>query len=88
MTGVDVDVDPWAALVGQEAARDRLDAAAASPVHAYLFLGTRGSGTFRAALGFAGLVRAALLPCFAIVALMGVVRAVMRPHMRRFFVGY
>jgi DNA polymerase-3 subunit delta' len=54
-----VDVDPWAARVGQEAARARLEAASASPVHAYLFLGTRGSGTFRAALGFAGLVLAA-----------------------------
>ncbi len=34
------------------------------------------------------LVQAALVPCFGIVALMGVVRAVMRPYMRRFFVGY
>jgi DNA polymerase-3 subunit delta' len=52
-------VDPWAEMVGQDEARARLEIAARSPVHAYLFLGTRGSGTFRAALGFAGLVLAA-----------------------------
>ena len=54
-------VDPWGALVGQDEARARLETAARSPVHAYLLLGTRGSGTFRAALGFAGLVLAAEL---------------------------
>ncbi len=52
-------VDPWAELVGQDEARARLETAARAPVHAYLFLGSRGSGTFRAALGFAGLVLAA-----------------------------
>lgn len=57
MTGV----DPWADLVGQDEVRARLETAAVAPVHAYLFLGTRGSGTFRAALGFAGLVLAAAL---------------------------
>lgn len=51
-------VDPWVELVGQDEARARLETAARAPVHAYLFLGTRGSGTFRAALGFAGLVLA------------------------------
>ncbi len=51
-------LDPWREVVGQLDARARLVAAAASPVHAYLFLGNRGSGTFRAALGFAGLVLA------------------------------
>jgi DNA polymerase-3 subunit delta' len=50
--------DPWAGMVGQDSARARLETAAANPVHAYLFLGSRGSGTFRAALGFAGLVLA------------------------------
>ena len=55
-------VDPWVGLVGQEAVRARLERAAQSPVHAYLFLGTRGSGTFRAALGFAGLLLAAPQP--------------------------
>lgn len=54
-------VDPWADVVGQAEARARLEAAAVAPVHAYLFLGARGSGTFRAALGFAGLVLAAEL---------------------------
>ncbi len=52
-------VDPWAAVVGQETAIARLEAAAASPVHAYLFLGTPGSGSYEAALGFAGLLLAA-----------------------------
>lgn len=51
--------DPWVHLVGQHEARARLEAAAENPVHAYLFLGNRGSGTFRAALGFAGLLLAA-----------------------------
>ncbi len=50
--------DPWVELVGQFDARARLEAAAEKPVHAYLFLGNRGSGTFRAALGFAGLLLA------------------------------
>ncbi len=54
-------VDPWVDLVGQDDVRARLETAAVAPVHAYLFLGTRGSGTFRAALGFAGLVLAAAL---------------------------
>ncbi len=53
------DLDPWASLVGQAEARARLDAAARAPVHAYLFLGGRGSGSFTAALGFAGLILAA-----------------------------
>ena len=52
-------LDPWADVVGQEAALDRLEAAVRSPVHAYLFLGSPGSGSFEAALGFAGLLLAA-----------------------------
>ncbi len=58
MTGV----DPWAGVVGQEQARSILEAAAHKPVHAYLFLGSLGSGSFPAALGFAGLVLSAELP--------------------------
>ncbi|MGB5757246.1 MAG: hypothetical protein WBM50_10055 [Acidimicrobiales bacterium] len=57
-SGPAVDLDPWRHLIGQLEARARLETAAASPVHAYLFLGNRGSGTFRAALGFAGLILA------------------------------
>ncbi len=49
-------IDPWASLVGQEPARALLESAARAPVHAYLFLGTLGSGSFQAALGFAGLI--------------------------------
>jgi DNA polymerase-3 subunit delta' len=51
-------VDPWAEVVGQRAALDRLEAAARAPVHAYLFLGSLGSGSAAAALGFAGLLLA------------------------------
>ncbi len=53
-----LDVDPWAELVGQAEPRARLEVAAKAPVHAYLFVGSRGVGTMRAALGFAGLVLA------------------------------
>ena len=52
-------VDPWAAVVAQENAIARLEAATVSPVHAYLFLGSPGSGSYEAALGFAGLLLAA-----------------------------
>jgi DNA polymerase-3 subunit delta' len=45
-------------MVGQTETLARLERAALNPVHAYLFLGRRGSGTFRAALGFAALVLA------------------------------
>ncbi len=51
--------DPWAAVLGQEAATARLDAAAKAPVHAYIFLGSPGTGSYRAALGFAGLLLSA-----------------------------
>ena len=54
--GVASTPDPWDGLVGQAEARARLEQAAVSPVHAYLLLGARGSGTFRAALAFAALV--------------------------------
>lgn len=53
--------DPWGAVIGQTEAKARLEVAAQSPVHAYLFLGTQGSGTLRAARAFAGLVLAAEL---------------------------
>ena len=48
--------DPWADVIGQEAATARLDAAASAPVHAYLLLGSPGSGAYRGALGFASLL--------------------------------
>lgn len=47
---------PFAKLISQDAAVARLEAAANAPVHAYLFLGPRGSGSFQAALGFAALL--------------------------------
>ncbi|MGI9615002.1 MAG: hypothetical protein ACR2QO_18975 [Acidimicrobiales bacterium] len=53
-----VATDPWAGVVGQQAAISRLEAAATSPVHAYLFLGSPGSGSYQSALGFAGLLLA------------------------------
>lgn len=54
-------VDPWQDVVGQQDAKARLASAASAPVHAYMFLGSKGSGTFAAALGFAGLVLASAL---------------------------
>jgi DNA polymerase III subunit delta' len=45
--------DPWADVVGQPEAVARLRAAAASPVHAYLFVGPSGSGRRTAARAFA-----------------------------------
>ena len=51
-------IDPWSAMVGQQDALARLEQAAVNPVHAYMLLGRRGTGTYRAALGFAGLVLA------------------------------
>lgn len=51
--------DPFAAVVGQPEAVARLTKAAENPVHAYMLLGRRGTGTFNAALAFAGLLLAA-----------------------------
>jgi DNA polymerase-3 subunit delta' len=51
-----MSVDPWVGVVGQRATLARLEAASVAPVHAYLFLGSLGSGSYPAALGFAGLV--------------------------------
>ena len=45
--------DVWAALEGQLRAAEILVAAAAQPVHAYLFCGPRGTGKRTAALAFA-----------------------------------
>ncbi len=56
-----LSVDPWAGVIGQLEAKARLETAAAAPVHAYLFLGTEGSGTLRAARSFAGLLLAAVV---------------------------
>ena len=47
-------IDPWSAVVGQPDAVAALTAAAASPVHAYLLVGPRGSGKRAAAAAFAG----------------------------------
>lgn len=46
--------DPWSAVVGQPQAVAVLTAAVASPVHAYLLVGPRGSGKRAAAGAFAG----------------------------------
>ncbi len=48
--------NPFAGVVGQEEAVSRLIGASVSPVHAYLLLGPRGSGSLQAALGFAALL--------------------------------
>ncbi|MEZ5340795.1 MAG: hypothetical protein R2706_04920 [Acidimicrobiales bacterium] len=49
-------IEPFAEVFGQEAAIARLSAAAKAPVHAYLLLGPRGSGTELAARSFASLL--------------------------------
>lgn len=46
----------FAGVVSQDVAVARLEAAANAPVHAYLFLGPRGSGSYKAALGFGALL--------------------------------
>lgn len=46
--------DPFSDVVGQDRAIEQLRAAATSPVHAYLFVGPRGSGKRRAAAALAG----------------------------------
>lgn len=52
----DADVDPFAEVVGQADAVAQLAASAVHPVHAYMFVGPRGSGRWAAAKGFASLV--------------------------------
>ena len=47
-------MDPFDEIVGQARAVEQLRSAVASPVHAYLFVGPRGSGKRRAAARFAG----------------------------------
>lgn len=47
-------VDPFADVVGQQRAVEQLKSAVRVPVHAYLFVGPRGSGRRRAAVRFAG----------------------------------
>lgn len=59
MDPTDTAIDVWAPIVGQEDAVFRLKAAAASPTHAYLFLGATGVGTAQAALAFAAELLAA-----------------------------
>ena len=51
--GVSVATDTWAEVVGQPDAVAQLQASAGQPVHAYLFLGPRGSGRWAAAKAFA-----------------------------------
>lgn len=51
--------DVWADVVGQPRAVAALQAAAAQPVHAYLFVGPPGSGKRSAAVAFAGVLLAA-----------------------------
>ncbi len=51
--------DPWQSVVGQPDAVARMRAAVERPVHAYLFVGPRGSGIRRAAGVFAGELLAA-----------------------------
>lgn len=50
---MNASLDPFAAVVGQPQAVERLRAAARQPVHAYMFLGPRGSGKRDAAAAFA-----------------------------------
>jgi DNA polymerase-3 subunit delta' len=47
-------VSVWDSVIGQERAVEQLRAAAAAPVHAYLFVGPPGSGKRIAACAFAG----------------------------------
>lgn len=56
------NTDPWLAVVGQPDAVRRLAAAAANPVHAYLFVGPTGAGKRRAAAVFGGEILAAAAP--------------------------
>ncbi len=49
-----VPTGPWSAVVGQPQAVTALAAAVASPVHAYLLVGPRGTGKRTAAAAFAG----------------------------------
>ncbi len=56
---VSVEGDPWRSVIGQPMAVDRMRSAVERPVHAYLFVGPRGSGTRRAAGVFAGELLAA-----------------------------
>jgi len=54
--------DPWATVVGQERAVAALQAAARSPVHAYLLIGSRGSGKRDLARAFAASLLASSAP--------------------------
>lgn len=54
---IEVHNDPlWDDVLGQETAVAQLQASAANPVHAYLFLGPKGSGRLAAAKGFAAML--------------------------------
>jgi DNA polymerase-3 subunit delta' len=51
---VEASADPFGTIVGQPRATEQLRAAVTEPVHAYLFVGPRGSGKRRAAAIVAG----------------------------------
>lgn len=61
MSDVTTD-DPWAPIIGQPVAVERLRAATHNPVHAYLFVGPHGVGKRAAAGVFAGELLAAAHP--------------------------
>jgi DNA polymerase-3 subunit delta' len=52
----DVATDPWAGVIGQARAVTALQAAARSPVHAYLLVGPPGSGARQVARSFAAVL--------------------------------
>jgi DNA polymerase-3 subunit delta' len=54
-----VHADPWAGVVGQDHAVAQLQASVATPVHAYLLVGPRGSGKRAVADAFAAALLAA-----------------------------
>jgi DNA polymerase-3 subunit delta' len=58
----DTDLDPFGEVVGQDRAVAELRRAAATPVHAYLFVGPRGSGKRDLARAFAAELLAAGAP--------------------------
>ncbi|MYI14620.1 MAG: hypothetical protein F4108_02675, partial [Acidimicrobiaceae bacterium] len=54
VAGESTPVTGWSAVLGQSRAVASLESAVASPVHAYLLVGPRGSGKRTAAAAFAG----------------------------------
>lgn len=56
---LELTIDPWADIVGQDFAVAQLQAAARQPTHAYLLVGPRGSGKRQLARSFAAALLAA-----------------------------